>query len=98
MTHPKEIWIVQGRTVDDTQTEWQFSDGPSGNRSGSADYTDLLEGLKDHSGCILHLECQSNYQVTTIYTQTVEAFDEDDALEKAFGGEQTLNRREARKL
>ena len=30
--------------------EYQFSDGPPGERGCSADYTDLLEGLTDFAG------------------------------------------------
>jgi hypothetical protein len=65
----KEVWIVKGHVTDVTayaadvsildkvkigDVEWQFSDGPEGSRGFSADYVDLEQGLKDHSGCILH--------------------------------------------
>jgi hypothetical protein len=59
-----EVYIVKGKVSDPTQyedayigqTEYQFSDGPKGNRSDSEDYIDLEQGLKDHSGMIIHWE------------------------------------------
>jgi hypothetical protein len=45
----KEIWIIKSNTG-----EYQFSDGPVGERSISADYTNLEQGLAEHSGCIIH--------------------------------------------
>ena len=58
----REVWIVEGRvTCTDAHptaklgdTEWQFSDGPPGERSSSADYISLEHGLREHSGCIMH--------------------------------------------
>jgi hypothetical protein len=59
-----EVWIVKGVVSDLTayvdsyegQVEYQFSDGPAFNRSESADYVDLEQGLRDHSGMIIHFE------------------------------------------
>ncbi len=63
----KEIWIVKGevtyaemwsdiagREVKAGDTEWQFSDGPPGERSGSADYLNLEDGLRQHAPAIFH--------------------------------------------
>lgn len=60
----EEIWIVRGEvtsndvyddsTVKIGDTEWQFSDGPPGERGSSSDYVDLEKGLREHSGCIIH--------------------------------------------
>lgn len=36
--------------------EWQFSDGPSGSRSTSADYPSLEAGLRELSPCIIIME------------------------------------------
>jgi hypothetical protein len=52
------VYIVKGTVTDDDghyntgvgDVEWQFSDGPPGERSFSSDYTSLEEGLSDHSG------------------------------------------------
>ena len=52
------IYIVKGIVTDDDahesasigDVEWQFSDGPPGQRSGSADYVSLEKGLREHSG------------------------------------------------
>lgn len=67
----KEIWIVKGRvTCTDAHStaklgavEWQFSDGPPGKRGSSADYTDLEEGLRDHSGAVFHFVPEARYYV-----------------------------------
>lgn len=37
-------------------TEWQISDGPSGERSMSADYLDLETALRAHAPAIFHFE------------------------------------------
>lgn len=37
-------------------TEWQFSDGPAGFRSSSADFPSLEEGLRALSPCIIIME------------------------------------------
>ena len=63
----KEVWIVKGCVgnpevwhdcgypdVKMNDVEWQFSDGPAGNRGGSDDYISLEEGLKEHDGCIIN--------------------------------------------
>lgn len=59
----KEIWVVKGEVTSPDayegldvmgQVEWQFSDGPPGERSGSSDYLDLAEGLKAHAPAIFH--------------------------------------------
>ena len=60
----KEIWIVEGRvtcldahpTAQLGDTEWQFSDGPAGDRGSSSDYLSLEEGLRDHTGSIFHFQ------------------------------------------
>jgi hypothetical protein len=60
---PKEVWLIIGKVTNpeahnceaiEGQTEYQFSDGPDGGRSSSADYVDIIKGLKDHSGFIIH--------------------------------------------
>lgn len=57
---PKEVWIVRGETSGNIDgqpaelAEWQFSDGPAGRRGGSNDYLSLEEGLREHTGCVLH--------------------------------------------
>lgn len=60
----KEVWIVKGYVTNPEsyegatigQPEYQFSDGPSGNRSMSSDYLNLEEGLADHIGYVIHWE------------------------------------------
>jgi len=61
----KEVWIVVGRVSNPDayetavafgQPEYQFSDGPIGKRTTSADYVDLIKGLKEYSGYIIHFE------------------------------------------
>lgn len=59
-----EVWIVKSKVADPSpyvdakagQTEYQFSDGPSGNRSCSDDYIDLEQGLQHYSGYVIHWE------------------------------------------
>lgn len=59
-----EVWIIKGKVTDPSaypdaeigQVEYQFSDGPSDARGSSADYIDLEQGLRDHSGMIIHFE------------------------------------------
>jgi hypothetical protein len=63
----KTIWIVKGRVTDPEAheyeegvfalvgtIEWQFSDGPPGERGSSADYLCLETGLKAHAPAIFH--------------------------------------------
>ena len=65
----KEVWIVKGHVTDVEayrndlsaldkvkigDVEWQFSDGPAGQRGGSSDYLDLEQGLIEHSGYVMH--------------------------------------------
>lgn len=62
------VWVVKGQVTDPTayppeadaklgQVEWQFSNGPAGDRSYSADYVDLTKGLAEHEDCaLLHLD------------------------------------------
>lgn len=59
----KTIWIVKGAVTDPEaheyqakigDTEWQFSDGPPGERSSSADYLNLEDGLRDHAPAVFH--------------------------------------------
>ena len=62
----RQVWIVRGAVTDPSaypegqatlgQTEWQFSDGPSGMRTMSADYIDLEAGLRAHSGHVIYFE------------------------------------------
>lgn len=35
-------------------TEWQFSDGPPGERGSSSDYFSLEQGLAAYSGYVIH--------------------------------------------
>jgi len=57
-----EVWIVKSVITDGYSyesatigdVEYQFSDGPPGERSMSSDYIDLEQGLADHSGYIIH--------------------------------------------
>ena len=59
----KEVWVVKGIVTSPDayeghavmgQTEWQFSDGPPGERGGSSDYLDLEAGIKAHAPAIFH--------------------------------------------
>jgi hypothetical protein len=63
----KHIWIVKGevtdaemwsdiagRAVSHGDVEWQFSDGPPGERGSSADYLSLEDGLRHHAPAIFH--------------------------------------------
>lgn len=61
----RKVWISVGEVTDidaydgeafPGQKEYQFSDGPAGWRSQSADYIDLEKGLREHSGCIIYWE------------------------------------------
>jgi hypothetical protein len=65
----KKIWIVKGDPITQSQiddgcypqaslgkTEWQFSDGPVGKRTESADYDDLKEGIRNHPSHTFILE------------------------------------------
>lgn len=67
----KEIWIVEGICTDPEcgivgYPEWQFSDGPPGERGSSADYRSLEEGLRANPGCTFHFVPQedSAYEFT----------------------------------
>ena len=62
MCHHHDVWIYVGEVTDPDaydgkavlgQPEYQFSDAPEG-RGASADYIDLVQGLKDHSGYVIH--------------------------------------------
>lgn len=59
----QHVWIVKGAVTDPDahdgaakigDTEWQFSDGPPGERSSSADYLCLEAGLRDHAPAMFH--------------------------------------------
>lgn len=61
------IHIIRGQVTDPTvypfssapklgAAEWQFSDGPSGQRRGSADYLSLRAGLLAHLGQNFNLD------------------------------------------
>ena len=65
----RTVWVVKAGPITQAQIdddiypqdalglpEWQFSDGPSGQRTRSDDYDDLELGLQDHSGCIIIYE------------------------------------------
>ena len=61
VNQPKgEIWLVRGQTSGNIENqpgglvEWQFSDGPAGERGSSDDFTSLEEGLAAYSGYIVH--------------------------------------------
>ena len=61
----KQVWLHVGRVSDADaypdqgvkigDLEFQFSDGPVGQRSSSADYVDLGKGLDDHYDCDVHV-------------------------------------------
>jgi hypothetical protein len=65
MSERKQVWLHVGRvsnadaypdeSVKVGDLEFQFSDGPPGQRSSSADYIDLAEGLDDQHGCDLFI-------------------------------------------
>ena len=53
-----KIYIVEGEVTDDEAhkyqaplgaTEWQFSDGPPGERGSSADYISLEQGIREQA-------------------------------------------------
>ena len=59
----RKVWVTVGEVTDPEvydgkavlgQREYQFSDGPPGLRSISADYIDLESGLREHSDCVIH--------------------------------------------
>lgn len=59
----QHVWIVKGAVTDPKahggaakvgDTEWQFSDGPPGDRGSSADYLSLEDGLRDHAPAVFH--------------------------------------------
>ncbi len=59
----QHIWIVKGAVTDPDahggaakigDTEWQFSDGPPGERGSSADYLSLDAGLRAHAPAMFH--------------------------------------------
>lgn len=62
----KEVWVVKGVGCDENgaelpgSVEWQFSDGPAGNRDYSEDYRSLEEGLRAHSGKVMHWDPQND--------------------------------------
>jgi len=61
-----KVWIVCGKITDEEAAEayqsgakvgdieYQFSDGPPGERTYSADYVDLAEGIRDHAHCKIY--------------------------------------------
>lgn len=64
------VWLVRGTiTTEDAaatyreqgfdvkvgDVEWQFSDGPPGDRWSSADYACIVRGIEDHKHCIIDL-------------------------------------------
>jgi len=61
----RQVWIGRG-TVTDLEgrpegtkigdDEWQFSDGPAGDRSYSEDFLTLIEGLREFTGFTYHWE------------------------------------------
>lgn len=56
----KEVWVVVGQTSGNVAgqaaglTEYQFSDGPPGERGSSTDYLSLEQGMLDHTGWVIH--------------------------------------------
>jgi hypothetical protein len=63
------VWIVKGAPITQEQIdegcypqdalgkpEWQFSDGPAGHRTTSADYASLEAGLCEYTGCRFFIE------------------------------------------
>ncbi len=60
----REIWIVkvENMTWEGVEIEYQFSDGPPGERSISADYMNLEQGLAEHTGCVIHWWSEGNGQ------------------------------------
>lgn len=70
----KEVWIVEGIVTDPDahngkakigDTEWQFSDGPPGERSSSSDYLSVEEGMRDHPDCTFHFDPAPDPEKTT---------------------------------
>lgn len=64
MTDPPLVYIVKGEVTDPEcypgsklgDVEWQFSDGPPGQRGSSRDYLSLAEGVDDHVGWSFNIE------------------------------------------
>ena len=58
----KEVWLIVGEVTDETlyegavlgQPEYQFSDGPEETRTMSNDYIDLMQGVQDYAGYVIH--------------------------------------------
>jgi hypothetical protein len=80
MSKKREIWIVQGIVTDADahagradigDTEWQFSDGPSGERGSSADYLSIEEGMMAHPDCVFYFDPLPDPEAT-IHIFTVE--------------------------
>lgn len=67
----KEVWIAKGQVTDPEahpgskvgDVEWQFSNAPPGLRSSSADYIDLQQGLRDHSGYVIHFVGDARFAI-----------------------------------
>lgn len=91
------VYVVEGAVTDPESydyevpigtPEWQFSDGPAGARGSSADYIDLMQGLREHAGKKLVFEFSKPewpvYEVTlwekVTYTAEVPADSEEEAM------------------
>jgi len=87
-----EFWIVKGQvtctdahpTANIGDVEWQFSDGPAGERGSSADYLSLEEGLKYHSGAILHWD-EGNDDIRAYGKHDIRSLADDQYPQVTFG-------------
>lgn len=75
MTEHKQVWLVIGKVTDpdahtnakEGDTEYQFSDGPAGERSSSADYVDLTKGLNNHIDYDLIISAEDMRHILNIH-------------------------------
>lgn len=89
----KTYWIVKG-AVTCTEAhpsaklgdvEWQFSDGPAGERGASADYLTLEEGLRYHSGSVFHWDESNDENITSYDKHDIRSLADDQYPNVAFG-------------
>ena len=91
------IHVIEGRVTDPGahsgganigDVEWQFSDGPPGERGESSDYLDLEEGLRDYPDCLFRfypLERSYDLEMTVLSTVRVQARSEAEARRILWG-------------